>query len=82
MMDATEVVERLRRRFPVGSRPELREALYLRLGQIVEDHGELAVHVIAEVAADAARARNPGHYFAFVVMRRLIERRIVVTEVF
>lgn len=77
MMDGTEVVERLKRRFPIGSRPELRLALYERLGQLVEAEGEPALHVIATAAADAAAARNPGHYFAFVVMRRLRERGIV-----
>lgn len=77
MMDGNEVVERLKRRFPVGTRPELRLALYTRLGRLVEEYGEPVLHVVATAAADAASARNPGHYFAFVVMRRLRDRGIL-----
>jgi len=76
-MTGEEVVERLKRRFQLGSKPELRLALYHRLGQLVDDVGEPALYVITEVAADAAGRDKPGNYFAFVVMRRLIERRII-----
>lgn len=76
-MDGSEVVERLKRRFPVGSRPELRLALYERLGSLVEEKGQPALNVIATVAADAAGKRRPDHYFAWVVMRRLIERGMI-----
>jgi hypothetical protein len=52
-------------------------ALYERIGRLVEEHGERALHVVATACADAAGARNPGHYFAFVVMRRLRDRGIL-----
>lgn len=77
MFDREDIVQRLKRRFPVGSKPELRLALYERIGQLVEDRGDVAYHVVAEVAADAAGKRNPAHWFCFVVIRRLIERGII-----
>jgi hypothetical protein len=77
MMDGSSIVERLERRFGLGSKPLLRKALYQRLAQLVEDEGEPAYLVIATVAADADKARDRGKYFAWVVMRRLIERGIL-----
>lgn len=76
-MDDSEVVERLQRRFGVGTRRELRMALYERLGRLVRDEGQGALNIIAAVAADAAGKRDPGRYFAFVVMKRLMERGLI-----
>lgn len=76
-MDTQFIAERLERRFGVGSQPTLRRALYLRLQALVEEKGERAYCVIAEVAADADRARDKGKYFAWVVVRRLIERKLI-----
>lgn len=78
-MDCSEVVDRLTRRFGMGSKPELRKALYERLGRIVEDGevGEEALHIISTVAADSVGKRTPAQYFAWVVMRRLMDRGII-----
>jgi hypothetical protein len=76
-MDCAEVVDKLTRRFGTGTRKDLRLALYERLGRLCEEEGEEAVHVIATVADDASRAREPDKYFAWVVMRRLIERGLI-----
>lgn len=67
----------LTRLFGEGSKPLLRRALYDRLERIVEEHGERAFHVIATAAADAVGKDRPGNYFAFVVVRRLIDRGIL-----
>jgi hypothetical protein len=77
MYDRTDIADRLERRFGLGTRPTLRKALYQRLGGIVEDEGEEAYVVVAAAAADAAGKKQPDKYFAFVVMRRLIERGIL-----
>jgi len=76
-MERSEVVDKLTRRFGTGTRPALRLALYERLGRLCEEEGEEVVHVVATVADDAQRAREPDKYFAFVVMRRLMERGFI-----
>lgn len=76
-MDGEEVVQRLARRFGSGTRKELRMALYERLGRLVESEGQPALNVIATVASDADGKRDPGRYFAFVVMRRLMDRGLI-----
>lgn len=76
-MAPSEVKERLVRRFGLGTRKELREALYDRLARLVESEGDEALHVIASVAADAEGKRQPDRYFAKVVIVRLIERGIL-----
>lgn len=75
-MSAEEVIERLERRFKLGSKPPLRRALYQRLGQTVEDDPR-ALLVIAETAEYAARSKgDPGRCFAWVIVRRMVERGI------
>lgn len=76
-MDGSEVVGRLVRRFGAGTRKELRMALYERLGRLVDEEGDPALHVIATVASDATGKREPGRYFAFVVVRRLQDRGLI-----
>lgn len=76
-MDLEHVCERLTRRFGLGSRPELRKALYQRLERIVEEEGEPAYLVIATAAADADGKEDPGRYFSKVVMLRLMERGVI-----
>lgn len=76
-MDLENLADRLGRRFGFGTRPDLRKALYERLEKLVEDEGEPAYLVIATVAADAAGKKEPGRYFAHVVILRLIERGIL-----
>lgn len=77
-MDTAHIAKRLEARFQLGSRPDLRRALYQRLEQLVEEKGEAAYLVIATVAADAERARSDrGRYFSRVVLLRLMERGII-----
>lgn len=76
-MDTQHIVERLTKRFGLGTRPTLRKALYERLAHLVEQEGEPAYLVLATTAADAERAREPGKYFAKVVMIRLMERGVL-----
>jgi hypothetical protein len=70
---------RLERRFGLGSRPELRRALYRRLEELCNDEsiGERVYRVVAEVAADAAGKTKPGNYFSYVVCERLKERSLI-----
>lgn len=77
-MDGSSLAKRLEDRFGLGGKPLLRKALYTRLADLVDADDEQRVYmVIAEVADAAKRAREPGKYFSFVVMRRLVERGIV-----
>ncbi len=76
-MDTNPIAERLETRFGLGDKPTLRRALYQRLADLVDEEGDRAYLVIAEVADDAARADKPGNYFAWVVIRRLMERRVI-----
>lgn len=76
-MDMENIAQRLERRFGLGTRADLRKALYQRLEKLCEDEGEPAYLVIATAAADSEGKNNPGRYFAHVVMLRLMERGIV-----
>ncbi len=77
-MDMEGIAYRLQTKFGLGTRPDLREALYARLQELVYGtHGEKAYQVIASVAADAVGKRDPGRYFAHVVTMRLQERGIL-----
>lgn len=79
-MDMTNIAERLKAKFGMGSRPDLRAQLYDRLECLVENSGSDApriYQVIASVAADAIGKQHPDRYFATVVMRRLQEARLV-----
>lgn len=75
-----DIVERLVRRFPPSSKPELRLALYERLGRMceAEESGEQVYHIIAAAAADAQGKRDPGRYFAHVVILRLREADLLL----
>jgi len=79
LYNAEDIISRLQRRFPPTAKPELRMALYERLGRLCEDSeiGQQVYHVIASAAADAAGKREPGRYFAHVVMLRLREGQLV-----
>lgn len=76
-MDMEHIAERLVKKFGLGTRPELRKALYERLEKLVAEEGECAYLVIASTAADAEGKENPGRYFAHVVMIRLVERGVL-----
>lgn len=73
----SDVAPRLVTKFGTGSRPELRMQLYQRLQDLVYGpDGERAYQIIASVAADAVGKRDPGRYFAHVVVARLMERGV------
>jgi len=77
-MTGSELVDRLVRNFGLGDKPLLRMALYNRLGDVVDEHGERALQIIATVIDDAkCRGDNESHYFAFVVMKRLQDRGLL-----
>lgn len=81
-MDMSHVADRLERKFGVGTRPDLRRALYARLEQVIEEKGEVAYVAVASAAADAIGKENPGRYFARVVMLRLYERGVLASPDF
>jgi len=70
-------VDKLMRRFPPVSGRQLRINLYKRLQDLVDQEGERARIVIAQVADDAMNKTDPGKYFAYVVLRRLMERKVI-----
>ncbi len=78
-MDCTRIAESLERRLGLGTKPILRRALYQRLQELCEHEGERAYLVVASVLADAESGRkdDKGRYFASVVLRRLMERRVI-----
>ena len=77
----SNIAQRLEQKFGVGSRPDLRRALYRRLETICNEAdfstAEKAYHIIASVAADAVGKAKPGNYFASVVSARLREKGIL-----
>jgi hypothetical protein len=77
MYNAEDIVERLERRFHLGTNPTIRRALYHRLGKLVEELGDVAYYVIAETAADALGKDDPAKFFCKIVLRRLIERGVL-----
>ena len=76
-MQPGDLVEKLTRKFGLGTKPDARKSLYHRLEAAVEQHGEAAYVVIASVACDAAGARQPEHYFCYSVVLRLRERHLL-----
>ena len=76
-MDMSDIAAKLEQKFGLGTRPDLRRQLYKRLEQIVDQEGERAFVCIATAAADAIGKNQPGHYFARVVMVRLMERGVI-----
>lgn len=76
-MDTANVAQRLEKAFGLGTRPTLRKALYSRLETLVEQEGERAYLIIAQCAQDALNKREPGKYFAHVIVCRLIERGVL-----
>lgn len=76
-MDMSQIAERLERKFGLGTRPDLRRALFQKLEKLVEEQGEHAYVVIASVAVDSEGKENPGRYFCRVVLLRLQERHVL-----
>lgn len=77
------LAERLERKFGLGTRPDLRRALYHRLDDMYSDTAisERVYQVVAAAAADAVGKSKPGNYFAFVVMQRLRERGLIAAPI-
>lgn len=75
---AEDIVDRLKRRFPLGDKPDLALALYERVAAIVEEEGDRAYHILCTAADDAIRARTtPARYFRWLVMRRFRDRGLL-----
>lgn len=74
-MDRVTLVNKLRERLGHGTRPDLRDQLYQKVGLVVEnDPTGRAADIVAGVVADSAGKKDPGRYFAKVVIARLDER--------
>jgi len=76
-VDMSDVSRRLELRFGLGTRPDLRKSLYDRLQVLIDREGPEAYRIVASVAVDAEGKRNPGRYFAKVVVLRLTERGVL-----
>lgn len=69
--------ERLMSLFGGGDNPTLRMALYIRIQLTCQTFGAPALAVVREVCEAARRARSPGNYFAFSIVRRLRENGFI-----
>lgn len=69
--------ERLFSLFGGGDSPTLRRSLYFRIQLTCQTFGDPALVVVREVCEAARRARNPGNYFAFSIVRRLRENGFI-----
>lgn len=82
-MDTSSIVEALKRRFGLGTRPDLRLPLYTRIATCVsEDPTGRAERIVASVVADSAGKADPGRYFASVSLARLEEKGFAVRPQF
>ncbi len=71
--DNCDVPARLERKFGLGSDPPRRRAFFNKLGRRVEQYGDRAFRLIAEVVAEAVHKRQPATWFCKVVVLRLRE---------
>lgn len=69
--------ERLFSLFGGGDSPTLRRSLYIRIQLTCQTFGDPALVVVREVCEAAKRARSPGNYFAFSIVRRLRENGFI-----
>jgi hypothetical protein len=69
--------ERLFSLFGGGDNPSLRRALYIRVQLTCQTFGKPAEVVLREVCEAARRARSPGNYFAFSIVRRFREHGFI-----
>lgn len=80
-MDASNITNRLKTKFGLGTNPDLRLALYEKLARLVTEgtteEGAAVYETIASCVADAEGKDDPGRYFARVVLLRLQERGLV-----
>lgn len=76
-MDGEELIERLKRRFGLGTKPQVRLALYHRLALLVEEYGDPCLVTITEAAMDATGKNDEDKWFCKVVIRRLMERKVI-----
>lgn len=63
--------------FGGGDNPSLRRALYIRVQLTCQTFGKPAEMIVREVCEAARRARSPGNYFAFAIVRRLRENGFI-----
>lgn len=76
-VDASEVPQRLIKKFGLGEDGRRRMDLYVRLEKIVKVHGQVAVDVISDCVADAVTKSKPSRYFCRSVLARLRDRRLL-----
>lgn len=69
--------QRLMALFGGGDNPSLRMSLYIRIQLTCQTFGKPAEVVVREVCEAARRARSPGNYFAFSIVRRLRENGFI-----
>jgi len=70
-----EVARRLEQKLGLGEFPMVRRRLFSRLQRLCEKVGDAALVIVAGVLDEAhgPKIRDKGHYFAWVVKRRLGE---------
>lgn len=83
-MDMSQIADRLKAKFGLGTRPDLRERLYEELEEMVYTadpaKADAVYQVLAGVASDAEGKSDPGRYFAHVVKLRLQERGLLAAR--
>lgn len=62
---------RLQRKFGLGDRPAIREALYHKLEKLVDLHGDNVLELISQAVAQSCGKRSPGRYFASAICKML-----------
>lgn len=77
--EAPRIAARLKAKLGLGTNPEVRQALYQRLEDLVyaDPQGRRIEECIGSVVRDAMTKTDPGRFFAYVVVRRLQERGLV-----
>lgn len=72
------IAARLEQALGLGTNPELRRALYVKLEALVNgEKGSEVLEVLDAVVNDAMSKTEPGRYFAYVATRRLQERGLM-----
>lgn len=74
---SADIVDRLRRRFGLGSKPAARMQLYQTIAAAIAKHGERAETLVREAASQASAAStHPDRYFCAAIKRKFSEAGI------
>jgi hypothetical protein len=73
---ATDVIDRLRRKYGLGANPAKRMAFYQRVQEIVDKHGDPAYEAVSEAVAQSVGKLHPDRYFCKAVANKLKELKI------